>query len=301
MSQPKRHHYLPVFYLKRWAGSRGRVCRYYRPHGPVIASLVGPDSTGYEDGLYQLDGTADPQMIETNFFRVVDDKAAPVLKSMLHEGLGALGKAERQSWALFLMSMLTRDPHSLAEMKTVINGFFKANLEKLHQSDYAASRRPDDPASVYEFTMERTPELAEAYKAALPDMIDNPVIGQRIINMRWAMMDLSGTPDMLLTGDRPCMISCGLADPACILSLPVSPTHLFVAAHDIRLLRQLAAQPARDTVKNSNDCTVKLAVQHVYGCDGGQIAFVEERLRNVDDPIVPGTILRDGARPLPIP
>ena len=299
MSQPKRHHYLPVFYLKRWVGSRGRVCRYYRPRDRVVASDVGPDFTGYEEGLYQLDGTADPQMIETKFFRAVDNNAAPVLESMLHEGPGALDEDKRRSWTLFLMSMLMRSPHSLDEIGSVINDFFRANLEKSHQSDYATSRQPDDPVSIYDFTMKRTPDLAQAYKAALPDMIDNDVIGKQIINMRWAMWALSAAPYTLLTGDRPCMTSRGIADPGCMLSLPVSPTHLFVAAHDIGLLRRLAAQPARDTVRNSNDCTVKLAVQNVYGCTAGQLTFIEKRLRKAEDPIVPGVILRGSVQSLP--
>ena len=299
MSQPRRHHYLPVFYLRRWVGSRGRVCRYYRPRDRVVASDVGPDFTGYEEGLYQLDGTADPQMIETKFFRAVDNNAAPVLESMLHEGPGALDEDKRRSWTLFLMSMLMRSPHSLDEIGSVINDFFRANLEKSHQSDYAASRQPDDPVSIYDFTMKRTPDLAQAYKAALPDMIDNDVIGKQIINMRWAMWALSAAPYTLLTGDRPCMTSRGIADPGCMLSLPVSPTHLFVAAHDIGLLRRLAAQPARDTVRNSNDCTVKLAVQNVYGCTAGQLTFSEKRLRKAEDPIVPGVILRGSVQSLP--
>lgn len=299
MSQPKCHHYLPVFYLKRWARARGRVWRYYRPWDRVVTSDVGPEFTGYEEGLYQLDGTADPQIIETEFFRIVDNNAAPVLESMLREGLGALGQDKRRSWTLFLMSMLIRSPHSLVEIGSVINGFFRTNLEKLHQSDYAASRQPDDPVSIYDFTMKRTPELAEAYKAALPDMIDNDVIGQHIINMRWAMLNLSAAPHTLLTGDRPCMTSRGIADPACMLSLPVSPTHLFVAAHDIGLLRRLAAQPPRDTARNSNDCIVKLAAQNIYGCVGDQLTFVEKRLRKADDPIVPGVILRGSAQSPP--
>lgn len=299
MSQPNRHHYLPVFYLKRWAGARGRVWRYYRPHDRVVASEVGPDFTGYEEGLYRLDGTADPQIIETKFFAVVDNNAAPVLERMIREGPAALGGDQRQSWALFLMSVLIRSPHSLVEISSVIHRFFRANLEELHQSDYAASRQPDDPESIYDFAIERTPELAEAYKAALPSMIDSDVVGERIINMRWAMFNLSAAPHTLLTGDRPCMTSRGIADPACMLSLPVSPTHLFVAANDIALLRQLNAQPARDTVRNSNHCIVKLAVQNVYGYTGAQLTFVEKRLRKADDPIVPGVILRGGVQSPP--
>jgi hypothetical protein len=83
MSQPRHHHYLPVFYLQRWADVRGRVWRYYRPRECVVASDVAADHTGYEEWLYTLPGTAKPQMIETEFFSPVDNGAAKYPDSQL--------------------------------------------------------------------------------------------------------------------------------------------------------------------------------------------------------------------------
>lgn len=76
MSNPNDHHYLPVFYLKRWTGADSRLVRFHRPYREVVASRPTPKSTGYEKDLYSLDGFQDGerQIIETEFFRPVDDK-----------------------------------------------------------------------------------------------------------------------------------------------------------------------------------------------------------------------------------
>lgn len=56
LNAPNKHHYLPVFYLNRWTGEDGRLFRYYRPYQDVVASPITPSNTGFEDGLYTLDG-----------------------------------------------------------------------------------------------------------------------------------------------------------------------------------------------------------------------------------------------------
>jgi Protein of unknown function (DUF4238) len=54
----QKHHYTPVFYLKRWANTDGRLCEFSRPHKLVQPRRTNPDGTGYFRGLYTLDGLA---------------------------------------------------------------------------------------------------------------------------------------------------------------------------------------------------------------------------------------------------
>ena len=43
MNEPIHHHYLSVFYLSRWVGSDGRICRFSRPYGDAVkAGRVAP-------------------------------------------------------------------------------------------------------------------------------------------------------------------------------------------------------------------------------------------------------------------
>jgi hypothetical protein len=71
--------YLPVFYLNQWARPDGKVIRYHRPVGDVVTHPIAPKNTGYERGLYRLDGYAEAQRnaIETDFMSaVVEGRAA---------------------------------------------------------------------------------------------------------------------------------------------------------------------------------------------------------------------------------
>lgn len=49
-----KHHYIPVFYSKRWTGQDGRLCEYSRPYKVVKPRRTFPDGTGYARGLYTL-------------------------------------------------------------------------------------------------------------------------------------------------------------------------------------------------------------------------------------------------------
>jgi hypothetical protein len=40
----QKHHYIPEFYLKQWAGSDGRLCEFNRPHKKVVAQMKHPSA-----------------------------------------------------------------------------------------------------------------------------------------------------------------------------------------------------------------------------------------------------------------
>lgn len=299
------HHYLPVFYLQRWAGADGRVIRYYRPEGrpdgKVVASPIGPRFTGYESRLYELPGTEYPQILETDFLSPVDDGAARVLGKMLNGGLRSLSDDERQKWALFVMSLPLRIPQALKELGVTASGVARAYYESANQAEYAASRRSDDPLSVFDYAIQQVPSARYSYKAALPMMINSKEIGARIIKMCWKIIDVSEAGHSLLTGDRPLMTSSGLGDPECLMSLPVSPTQVFVAAYDDRRISAALNQDSCDTARNLNSCTARMAVENVYGCSNKHLQFVEDRLRKSDAPIDLGLFSRKSPSRTPPP
>ena len=113
MSEPNKHHYLPVFYLNQWVGSDGKVFRYNRPHREVVATPIAPKNTGYERCLYRLDGYVPEAMnsIEKKFIApIVDDPAARALKVLTEGDNSKLTPELRQAWTRFVMSLHVRNP-----------------------------------------------------------------------------------------------------------------------------------------------------------------------------------------------
>jgi hypothetical protein len=60
MSKEGRHHYIPIFYLKQWAGDDKRICEFGRPYDRAKPRRVHPAGTGYMDGLNTVEGQGVP-------------------------------------------------------------------------------------------------------------------------------------------------------------------------------------------------------------------------------------------------
>lgn len=57
-NEPKYHHYIPQFYLSRWANKERKICRFSKPYDRIIPKMVGLKRTGGQDGLYELKSVA---------------------------------------------------------------------------------------------------------------------------------------------------------------------------------------------------------------------------------------------------
>jgi hypothetical protein len=295
-NEPIKHHYLPVFYLDRWTGTGGRLFHFYRPYRAVVASPISPLNTGFENGLYSLDGVAPEkrQIVETQFMApAVDSPAAVVLEKMLKGGLSELTGDERVEFTRFVLSLEYRGPHALKEMEALTGDTVLQTLDRADDEEYLTLRKPGDPDTLHQWAVENAPQfLTDTHKRWLPGFVDNEEIGQHVINMPWAIIDLSRSKHSLLTADRPLYRELGLDDPKAIWAVPLSPTHLFAAANTEQTLRSLVAAKPDRVVRAMNDALVRHAVRHVYGDSAKHLAFIERRLRGLDDPVVPGTAAR---------
>jgi hypothetical protein len=67
---PTKHHYIPAFYLKRWAASDGKVTEFTKPYLTIVSKRVMPESTGFQERLYELKGYEPTlaQQVEETFF-----------------------------------------------------------------------------------------------------------------------------------------------------------------------------------------------------------------------------------------
>ena len=59
-----RHHYIPVFYTRRWCTNDGRLCEYSRPRDKIHDQRVAPKTTGFQDRLYEMKGVPQGRLHE---------------------------------------------------------------------------------------------------------------------------------------------------------------------------------------------------------------------------------------------
>jgi Protein of unknown function (DUF4238) len=236
---------VPVCYLKQWANTdNGRLCEHklIPAMNTVEPRRTSPAGTGYEIDLYRIGGVPQDiaQDFEKRFMHLVDTDASRALEKIIAGQTDNWPGELRSGWTRFVMSLLFRNPEAVATIRDHIVNMWDEGTKALEE-DYAARRRAGDPDTIEEFLAKHEPNAAQIGAANfLAEVIDNGKIGETIFGMKWSRIDLSKSKHQLLTSDRPIDMPLGLADPKAYISLPVSPTILFVAAHDEDIANALA-------------------------------------------------------------
>jgi hypothetical protein len=281
MSDPEKHHYLPVFYLRHWAALDGRVIRYHRPHREVVAHPIAPKNTGYEEGLYSLDGYKPEQrnVIEKSFMapEVDNPAAAPLLHFLQRRPASELTVPMRQAWTRFLMSLHVRNPSRVDQIAAQGAQAIREMLGK-DPEEYNAVRKSDDPPTLVGWVEQYAPALIENYgKSILPGIVTHQATGNEIIRMHW-VVGSSGTKPDILTCDRPLYLSHGINDPKCVIGLPLSPSAIFLASRDPTRLNKLMGMESPALIRAINETIATQAAQYVYGAHDRALAFVDRWL-----------------------
>jgi uncharacterized protein DUF4238 len=271
MAEGEKHHYLPVFYLKQWAGSDGRLCQFSRPYDRVKPKRVHPDGTGYVRGLYAIDDM-DPEIvnaIESKFLKPADGLAAETLQDLLNDRPFKQAARMRTSWSRFVLSLMVRYPEAIAEMKRQLT----ENVMKV----YLETKKDDEPETFAEYEALRgTNELARLHGKLLMDLMQDSRMGRLIFGMHWGVVRFSHHKHDLLTSDRP-VASNVFPISANHLCLPISPRHLFFACETERAEREFQQLDPKYIMQTSNDLMAKRAQAYVYGPDDSQLRFIQNR------------------------
>jgi hypothetical protein len=285
MSDPEKHHYLPVFYLKQWAALDGRLIRFYRPHREVVAHPIAPKNTGYEHRLYSLEGYSPEQrnVIERNFMAPeVDHPAAAALRIFLERRPASeLTLPMKQAWTRFLMSLHVRNPARVEQITLQAAEALRETLSK-DPEEYDAVRKPDDPPTLVGWVERYAPALIDNYgKSILPGIVTHQATGNEIIRMHWGVLGGSGAAPDILTCDRPLYLSQGVNDPKCVIALPLSPRAIFLASRDQQSLDRIIAMKGTALIDDFNRAMATQAAHYVYGAHDRALGFVEHWLASV--------------------
>lgn len=288
MNIPRKHHYVPVFYLKQWTGIDRRLCEYKRIAGRIATRRTFPDRTGYKTDLYRVDGLPETiaQAFESTFMHMVDTEASLALQKIVRADTTPWDGKMRSAWTRFILSLRFRNPESVDIIKRQMVDVWNGIVDGL-RTNYPARRHPDDPPTFEEFMARAEPQAP--HKAALrllQEIIDNPRVGPTIFDMHWSRVALGASSISLLTSDRPLDMP-GLGQRDAYIALPIGPRMLFVAGHDDTWEKRLGAADPTTVIKSVNQAVVHQARQFVWGLDDKQLRFVQNRMSKAPDrPII---------------
>ena len=274
---PRKHHYIPKFYTKRWAGTDGKLCQIARYGERIVAKRRPPDGVGFKYDLYTVPGLA-PEFaaaMEEKFLQSRDTSAAEALRVFEEGRLADLTVKQRVGWTKFMLSLLQRNPEKVAWVGKIWGAEYdKAILEV--RAELAA--KIDDPEAVEQSTA-KLPETHRDISIAkfLMELMDLPHVGSHIVNMQWAIIDM-GQYSRLMTSDRPLIIHKGVRNDDGFVAIAIGPSRIFFAVNSEEILTLIQRQSRKTLSARLNDSVVSQAHKYVYEENDTQIGFVANRL-----------------------
>lgn len=267
---PKRqkHHYIPQFYLKQWAGPDGRICEFSpRYKGIVKPRMTYPAGTGYVENLYTLSGlpAETAQILEEKFFKPTDQFASDALDILLSGTTSEVSLDARSGWARFVMSLIHRHPEKVSWIKEEVESGFRLRTQDMIQ-DYESSRRPSDPQNFEEYVAINGASFrAKAFAMFLRGIIDSQNVGASLSGMKWSVLTIEDPTHHFLTSDRPVIMSDGIKYADSFVIVPLSPASLFLAVNTPRQEQNIQNKPLNELTREVNSIVCRQAQKYVYG------------------------------------
>ncbi|MEE8294385.1 MAG: DUF4238 domain-containing protein [Sphingomonadales bacterium] len=280
MSQPKKNHYNPAFYLRSWAEQDGKIPCYRLINGKIAKSRRSPENTGFEIDLYSLKNVPENkrQELESSFFnKEIDNKAAPIFQKLINGHLEELSSREKEKWTHYLVAQRLRIPESIHEVRKRGSLVLKAKLLE-NPEDFLEIKGTEKEKTLLDWVDKNFVGLLDNFgMLILPSIITDQTINKKISEMHWWVQDFSRATVPLLTSDRPLWIFSGVADPNCVIGLPLSPTKMFFAAYDLDVKETFRRKTENYLVRLANRTLILQAKERIYG--RATTSFIEKTLK----------------------
>lgn len=287
---PKRHHFLPVFYLKRWAGPDRRIVEFSKPYGEKVKPRkTFPAGTAYAADLYSFEGVPpdQKQLVESVFFGPADGRAADALALLeSDQWRNPWPNALRQIWATFMVGLLVRMPDDIAALKELYTeGWY--DTTPAEEAEYQTGRSANDPETLLQllksvdatFLNNAAIELLPKFAAEIENLL------LTLMNMRWIVTNVPDGNLQLLTSDRPLLRS-PLGRPDALWQLPIGPRKMFWAVKDRDAERQLSQNLRPDWVRLANQEALKRANRLAFASNDAPLRFVQKHLASDPEPSI---------------
>lgn len=273
------HHYVPVFLLKKWSAN-GLLTAYIRDvhSGKVKCFKKGPNGFANVRDLLTLEKSSLPvDALEDKFFRMVDDKGAKVLTAIMSSGVRQIDIQSRCDFARFLLSIRARYPSTVEHLRTEGHSYLRESLEADEEivAAFEAAGYTESPADWVESNMGRS--LSNDALLVIQTLVDNKQIGEPLINLQWAIIELEVWNGHFLLGDRPLCYEGGDGVESSVWALPVSLFHLFLAGPPSKVA-QMENMSRTELRKLVNKDSVGQSEKFVFAVDGSNLRLIEKWL-----------------------
>jgi hypothetical protein len=280
MSSEVDHHYVPQFHLRNWEAGDKKITQWGRiPHnGKLVRQPVSAAGTAYVPGLYSLElvPPEEIQQIETNILGRIEDEAAPVLQKLVAGGGASLTVAERYWWTRYLQASLLRVPHIVERMKIEGRQIVRDHLSQDHE-EFLAARGKAKETSLLEWAENNAPaSIANSGLRVMARMLHNEEVIDRIIHFEWIVRNVSRSSRPLLIGDDPFERIGDLHKSRCLISIPLTPRHVFFGTDAADVVKRIEQMSDRAVVNASNVSTVSTAKRFAYG--NAERSFIDRYL-----------------------
>jgi hypothetical protein len=205
--------------------------------------------------------------------RQTDQYAALAHQILLRSDIPGLDAFMRSGWARFILSLMRRTPEAL---KALCERVTTALMQEFPQLALPGDPGGDDQRIARQSLIERQRAMV------LQGTINSEWVGTHLINMRWSVVTFTGARHLILTSDRPFVMTNGMEKPGSHIVMPISPTQCFLAANTIDIERQIHRMPPKDFMQRMNHKMACQARKYVYGVDDSQLRFVSNRFGRKD-------------------
>jgi len=262
VNPPRKHHYLPEWYLSRWKrqwNDEEVIWEFGRvgPLNELKARYRHPAATGYALDLYTIPNSAaeDASEIETKLLQIVDDRGARAIAKAEHDE--AAEPEDKAGLVQFMLSMLHRSPDC-------INYLEKRLAQELGENPLFEDA---DTATFRAGALNTFVELIQS----------QPMIS-RMMEMSTFVINLGEDTHDLLTSDSPLMMSNGIGHTDAFIILPTGPRTLIMLTENSSLPDHMAKHDCKVLAKAMNDAVTVQAKKLVFGPNTKQKRFIDNRL-----------------------
>jgi Protein of unknown function (DUF4238) len=270
MRPPRKHHYLPEWYLSRWKRpfiGEEVIWEFARvgPQQKLQSRYRHPGATGYAVNLYNIPNLPPDEIaqIETKLLQVIDDRGAKAVA--LAESNVAAGPEDKEGLVKFTLSLLHRTPERI---------------------DYIQRRLTNELAEHPAFENGDAAIFREGALRTFVSLIQSQRMIDRMMQLQVFVMKLGDDAHDLLTSDSPLMMSNGLAHREAFIILPTGPRTLIMLAEDPDLPAHMVGHQSKVLSKAMNDAVTVQAKKLVFGSDQKQTRFIDNRLNRPNKHLV---------------